>query len=150
MQKIVLGLIAILILGVVGQYTLIGSKEKVIQKKEAIVSNMTKNEFGSIVSKWVVDKESKLFIKKINIDQMNEFFVMIKEVYGSCKIEKEPVCLSQERFENSKDAYATEFGASITCTYEVNCEKKNTTGSLIFRPNGKDTYQIGRFSLQMD
>ena len=150
MKKIIISMLTIIILFVVGYYTLLETKDMGVLKRETIVKNLTKNEFSKVMASWKIDPNNSLFVKEVNVDQMNKFFETIKEKYGTCKIEKEPKCTSHERVENMKDKYATEFGSSITCSYELTCEKKTTKGSLIFKPVGKNTYQIGRFSMELD
>ena len=150
MRKIIISTLTIIILFVVGYYTLSETKDMGVLKRETIVKNLTKNEFSKVMASWKIDPNNSLFVKDVNVDQMNKFFETIKETYGACKIEKEPKCTSHERVENMKDKHATEFGSSITCSYELTCEKKTTKGSLIFKPVGKNTYQIGRFSMELD
>ncbi len=150
MRKIVITTLTVIILVVVGYYTFLEAKDMGVLKRETIAKNITKNEFSKVMAAWKIDPNNSLFVKDVNIAQMNKFFETIKDSYGSCKIEKEPKCTSHERIENMKDKHATEFGSSITCSYELTCEKRIAKGSLIFKPVEKNTYKIGRFSMELD
>ena len=150
MKKIIIGLLTIIILSIVGYYTLLETKDMGLLKRETVVKDMIKNEFSKVISEWKIDPNNNLFVKEIKIDNMNKFFGMLKESHGVCKIEKEPSCVSYERIANLKDNHATKFGSSIVCTYEATCEKKTAKGTLIFKPVGKYKYKIGRFSMDLD
>ena len=150
MRKIIISILTIIVLIVVGYYTLLETKDMGVLKRESIVKNITKNEFSNVMSVWKIPENNSLFVKEVNTNQLNKFFETIKDSYGTCKIVKEPKCISHERVVNKKDTHATEFGASITCTYELTCEKKTANGRLVFKSVGKNKYQIGRFSIDLD
>lgn len=150
MRKIIISILTVIILVIVGYYTFLETKGMGVEKRETIVKDLTKNEFSKVMAAWKIDPNTTLFVKEVNIAQMNKFFETIKDSYGSCKIEKEPKCTSHERIENMKDKYATKFGSSITCSYELTCEKRTAKGTLVFKPVEKNTYKIGRFSMDID
>lgn len=127
-------------------------KEQVdlVQKKEEIVQKIVTEEFSKIVSSWEIPSDSKLFVKETNIANMNRSFLILKDLCGSCKIQKDVKCLSNERVPEKKDEKMTEFGSSIVCNYSVSCEKVETSGSLVFKATAKDLYQISFFRINID
>jgi len=147
MKKIIIGLLTLAVLSVVGYYTLLETKEMSVLKRETLVKDMVKNDFSKIISSWKIEPSSTLFIKEIDINQMNNVLAFLKESRGECQIEKEPVCISQDRIANMKDKASTEFGSSITCSYEATCEKKGTKGRITFIPVSKYKYKISEFKL---
>lgn len=147
MKKIIIGLLTVAVLSVLGYYTLLETKEMSVLKRETLVKDLVKNDFSKIISVWKIAPNSTLFIKEIDINQMNKGLEFFKESRGQCKIEKEPICISQDRIANMKGKASTEFGTSISCTYEATCEKKATKGRVVFTPVAKYKYQISEFSM---
>ena len=55
MRKIIISTLTIIILFVVGYYTLLETKDMGVLKRETIVKNLTKNEFSKVMASWKID-----------------------------------------------------------------------------------------------
>ena len=151
MRKFIIFILVIITGFFVANITFLKRKDNVdsVQKKETMVQKLVTEEFGQILSTWEIPNTSNLFVKEANISNMNRSFLGLKDLCGSCKI-KNAKCSSNERKPEKKDERLTEFGSSIVCDYAVSCEKRETTGRLIFKATAKDLYQIDNFRINID
>lgn len=118
-----------------------------IEKEERVVLNKMRKDIAPLLASWNLAEDSTLFIKEIRVQDLKFFFKKMEEVHGSCKFKEMPVCVSQEREVMKDDKYKTEYGASVECAYQVICEKKETTGAVVFKKTGHDSYQISDFNI---
>ena len=147
MKKFLKGVFVIALVSVLAIFAIGYFNNAKIKAKEDVVKNKMSSEVAQILKTGEVAEDTQLFIKEINIDAMKNFFARLKEEYGVCSQKNAPVCVSSERYPTVKDSRATKFGSSISCTYEVSCESKDTRIETVFKQTGSSEFRLEKFNI---